>query len=638
MSLPPSLKQPSVRRLWLLRLARVLLSVFFGFLLTHVNLNYIESWLYDFRVQTRPDRQPKAPIKLILVKPETIEALKGPPKFEQYAQLFEKLSEESPKYVILSVKLEEVEGSIQDKLKFVEATRKLNNFFVTTNELEMKGEQGKTRLPPPFESVPVASAPKTQDTNILAKDGVTRRMLISAYENQRMLHTRVAQDLNPQIKDLSQIRGQIDLFETKQVYINFKPNHTFPEISFDKVLNGNFRKGDFKDQVVIIGFDYRRSFQDYIMTPYNREAVLSMSVSEMHANMIDTLVENSAPIQAPEWINLVLTILISILTVHVALTVRPSTGLLMMGATLVGYSVFSWVTFWPLGLWLNMAHPVMAVFLCYYFFIPYRLIIENRRSWEYYQKNKLLKQVEELKTNFISMMSHDLKTPLARIQGMTDLILNDSLKISSQQREAIDTIRQSSDDLLKFISKILNYGRIESQGVELHLQSKDVNTLIEEVVKKHEFLAKLKKIQITLELDTLFPIPVDADLMKQVFSNLIENAIKYSPEDTKILISSEEAGSKIIIQVADQGPGIPSDELPHIFMKFFRSKNAKSSLIKGSGLGLYLAKYFTELHQGSLFVESTYGQGSTFTVELPLARDSVKSEFGGTNVKSISRR
>jgi signal transduction histidine kinase len=112
--------------------------------------------------------------------------------------------------------------------------------------------------------------------------------------------------------------------------------------------------------------------------------------------------------------------------------------------------------------------------------------------------------------------------------------------------------------------------------------------------------------------------------MRQVFSNLVENAIKYSPEDTKILVSSEETTSKVIVQVADQGSGIPADELPNIFMKFFRSKNAKSSPIKGSGLGLYLAKYFTELHKGRIFVESSHGNGSTFTVELPVKQ-------GGTN-------
>lgn len=271
-----------------------------------------------------------------------------------------------------------------------------------------------------------------------------------------------------------------------------------------------------------------------------------------------------------------------------------------------------------------MAAPLMAGFLVYYFFIPYRLIIENRRSWEYYQKNKLLSQVEELKTNFISMMSHDLKTPIARIQGMTDVILSDQVTLSSQQREAVDTIKHSSDDLLKFISSILNYGKIQSEGVELHMQSKDINSILQEVVRKHEFLAKVKRIQIVSELEPMFPIPMDPDLMRQVLSNLVENAIKYSPDDTKILVTTEEKDNVVVIQVADQGPGIPEDELNNIFTKFFRSKNVKSTQIKGSGLGLYLAKYFTELHKGRIFVESKDGKGSTFTVELPM-------EQGGAN-------
>jgi signal transduction histidine kinase len=102
-----------------------------------------------------------------------------------------------------------------------------------------------------------------------------------------------------------------------------------------------------------------------------------------------------------------------------------------------------------------------------------------------------------------------------------------------------------------------------------------------------------------------------------VLSNLLENAIKYSPENSKILITSEEVDNKVVLQVSDQGMGIDPEDLPNIFMKFFRSKNAKSSPVKGSGLGLYLAKYFVELHGGSISVESALGQGTTFTVELP---------------------
>ena len=150
------------------------------------------------------------------------------------------------------------------------------------------------------------------------------------------------------------------------------------------------------------------------------------------------------------------------------------------------------------------------------------------------------------------------------------------------------------------------------------MQAKDINQILKEVVKKHEFLAKLKHIQLITEFEPLFSLHVDPELIKQVFSNLVENAIKYSPENSKVLVSSEEANGKVIVQVADQGIGIPQDEQANVFMKFFRSKNAKTSPIKGSGLGLYLAKYFVELHHGVITVESSAGMGSTFTVELPI--------------------
>lgn len=216
------------------------------------------------------------------------------------------------------------------------------------------------------------------------------------------------------------------------------------------------------------------------------------------------------------------------------------------------------------------------------------------------------------------MMSHDLKTPIARITGMTEVIYKDPVQLSPHQREALDTIRHSSDDLLKFINAILQYGSIESQGVQLHKQSKDINALVAEVVKKHQFLANVKKIKIIQELEPMFPTSVDPELMKQVFSNLLENAIKYSPEESTVHIRTREEGDSLIIEFQDQGMGIPQEDLPNIFMKFFRTHNAKTTTIKGSGLGLYLAQYFVELHKGKITVDSSQDKGSKFTVELPL--------------------
>src|SRR5690606_31631975 len=133
---------------------------------------------------------------------------------------------------------------------------------------------------------------------------------------------------------------------------------------------------------------------------------------------------------------------------------------------------------------------------------------------------------------------------------------------------------------------ILDLGRIESEEVKLHLQSKDINSLLEEVLRKYEFQAKQKNIQFVKEFEPLFSTKIDVDLMRQVFSNLIENAIKYSPEWSKVLVSTEELEGQIIVQVADQGIGIPSTEISNVFMKFYRSKEVKNTPIKGSGLGL----------------------------------------------------
>lgn len=620
MHLPPSLNESATvpgQRLsrYSLVLLRVVFASVIAFFLSQVKLDYIEGFFYDLRVRARPTQPTSGNIQLVLLDSQSVQNLKSDMNALILKSALEKIKAQGPRFVLLDIHMEELKGTLEEKKALAKVASSFPGLFVVTDQLALKGEVNSLALAPPFEEIPVASAPKTSDLKIYAKDNVTRRMLVS-YQGQPMLHAKIAATYNSTVLDLNAIQGQFEFAGSQQVYIDFRPTGTYPRHSFSDAINNMIPANSLRDKIIVVGQNTEQTARDYILTPYSRE-ILAMPTAEMHANMLDTMILNSAPRLAPTWLNAVLILLISILTIHVVLSMKPIAGLLILGQTLLIFTILCYFAFWPLGIWISMAVPVLAIFLCYYFFIPYRLIVENRRSWEYFQKNQILSQVEELKTNFISMMSHDLKTPIARIQGMTDVILTDATPVSSQQREAVDTIKHSADDLLKFINAILNYGRIESEGVQLHLQSKDINNLLKEVIRKHEFLAKVKRIQIVSELEPMFPIPMDSELIKQVLSNLVENAIKYSPEDTKILVSSEEKDEKVVIQVSDQGPGIPADELNNIFMKFFRSKNAKSSPIKGSGLGLYLAKYFTELHEGNLSVESNYGNGSTFTVELP---------------------
>ena len=138
------------------------------------------------------------------------------------------------------------------------------------------------------------------------------------------------------------------------------------------------------------------------------------------------------------------------------------------------------------------------------------------------------------------------------------------------------------------------------------------------MVKKSKYSANRKNIEIITEFEPLFSVKADEDLLKQVFANLIENAVKYSPNDSRILVSTEEVNGRMVVQVADQGRGISEEDLDNVFEKFYRTSDVVNTDIAGSGLGLFLARYFVELHHGDIDVESQPGQGSTFTVRLPM--------------------
>jgi signal transduction histidine kinase len=594
---------------------RIGLALVIAFLICQFPFDYIESVFYDARVRLKPISKRSGHVELIAVDPPTIERLHRVPNAKDHIQMMRHLKASGPKAVVYLINPNEIVGSYDELETLAGLWQSQENFLVAVNETAVRGDDDAFRLLPPFEKLSALSSPRTSDLKLFARDDVTRRMFIS-YQDQFSLYPVVAGIFNSEAKDESQIHGLFELLGSNQVYIDFRPSQTYLPTSFSLLLEGTTESRIFRDKIVIVGRDIQTTSKDYARTPFSRELV-SMTWLELHANMIDTLILNSAPIRSPRWLDVLVTCLISLLTVYVVSSLKPTRGLTLLALTLINYFLIGFLLFWLGGIWIAMAQPFLAVFVSYYFFIPYRLIIENRKSWEYYQKNKLLTQVEELKTNFLSMMSHDLKTPIARIQGMTDVVLKDPNRLSPRQREALGTLAKSSQELLEFVSSILNLGRIESKQLELHLQSRDPNGLLTEAVEKLEHLAASKNIKIICEFEPLFSVKMDVDLMRQVFSNLIENAIKYSPENTSILITSDESDGKVVIQIADQGVGIDEDELLHVFNKFYRSKTAKVSPTKGSGLGLYLAKYFVELHSGTISVDSRPGVGSTFSVELP---------------------
>jgi signal transduction histidine kinase len=244
---------------------------------------------------------------------------------------------------------------------------------------------------------------------------------------------------------------------------------------------------------------------------------------------------------------------------------------------------------------------------------------QESKRWQAEKKNQYLRELDELKSNFLSLMSHDLKTPIAKVQALTERLAREAKTLSAEQKEILSSIQRSNEELGHYILSILNFQRIESQEIKLHKKSHDINLLVEEVVQRLATLSQDKGVEVRLELEPMFPLELDEQLIKQVLSNLIDNAIKYNKPGTVVTVRSADLSDFVEVVVEDDGVGIEPKQMDRLFKKFSRSEKGTSERVKGTGLGLYLAKYFIELHGGEIGVESEPGKGTRFRFQLPVS-------------------
>lgn len=265
-----------------------------------------------------------------------------------------------------------------------------------------------------------------------------------------------------------------------------------------------------------------------------------------------------------------------------------------------------------------LLHFVTATLAAYFTFLWWKFARQENKRWQAEKKAQYLRELDELKSNFMSLMSHDLKTPIAKIQALTERLTREATSLTHDQREILDAVRRSNEELSAYILSILNFQKIESQALILNRKSHDINILIEEVMERLEPLAFDRKIKLEKNLEPLFAAEFDEQLIRQVLTNLIDNGIKYNAEGTVITIKSDEADNFICVTIEDNGVGIPTEQKENLFKKFSRSDKTTAERVKGTGLGLYLAKYFIELHGGSIQVESELGKGTKFLFTLPI--------------------
>jgi PAS domain S-box-containing protein len=218
--------------------------------------------------------------------------------------------------------------------------------------------------------------------------------------------------------------------------------------------------------------------------------------------------------------------------------------------------------------------------------------------------------IERLKQQFLAMASHELRNPVAAIHGHAQLMQ----RRSSYNERSVNAIIKQSDQLRRLIDDLLLASQIESDRLDLYLSETDV------VAEAHEAVEGLRAERPSLRVEAPpHPILIRADQqrLRQVFANLLTNAIKYSPGNSEVVMGVMQGHEDVRVTVTDHGVGIAPEALPHLFSRFFRAENT-SRQAQGVGLGLYVTHRIVEAHGGRITVESKQGQGSTFTVTLPL--------------------
>ena len=224
-----------------------------------------------------------------------------------------------------------------------------------------------------------------------------------------------------------------------------------------------------------------------------------------------------------------------------------------------------------------------------------------------------LKELYKIKDSFLSNISHELRTPLTSVLGYTELLLEEN--ISQEQRHKLEVILRNSKRLTRLIKSLLDSTLIESRNLQLDMQMLQINDIVAQVVEDMKTMASVKNLPIYTEIPQLHPVKGDRERLIQVFSNIVDNAIKFTITG-EIRITAAEEDENVHIKISDTGIGIPEDKLLQIFDRFYQLDSSDSRKYSGTGLGLWISKNIIDAHGGKIWAESK-NRGSTFHILLP---------------------
>lgn len=231
-----------------------------------------------------------------------------------------------------------------------------------------------------------------------------------------------------------------------------------------------------------------------------------------------------------------------------------------------------------------------------------------------------LRRLENIRQDFVANVSHEIRTPLTSIKGFAETLLDGAIKDSKEAKSFVEIIATQSDRLNAIIEDLLMLARLEQEGGREKLDFSEVSlvTVLQSATQVCAPAAKKKHIKIKLDIDENLKLKINPALFEQAIVNLVDNAIKYSPEEKQVCITTKITKKNTQIIVSDQGTGIEKKHLPRLFERFYRVDKARSRSLGGTGLGLAIVKHIAQVHNGKVGVESTPGSGSQFKIHIPL--------------------
>lgn len=398
--------------------------------------------------------------------------------------------------------------------------------------------------------------------------------------------------------------------------INYRGSpRLFPHYTLGDIFNDEIPADAFKDKIVVIGAESGSSPR--FLTPMG-----PLSRAEILAQVLDNHLENRWIQRLPFGAYAAGLLLLTILAVFLITTYPQSVVLLFfLWIGTLWAALSAWI-FDSFSIWIPAFSPFVLLAATWIIFIGYQATRIERLNAKLQQEQRYLQELEQLKNNFVSLISHDLKTPIAKIQAVLSRLMTQHP--DPALAKDLHSLLDSSEELNKYIQSILKVLRVESRDFKVNREVADINEVIEEALAQLRPLAAERQIAIRSELEPMFSSEFDVTLIKEVLVNLIENAIKYTPAGGSIFIRSTEADEQIRVEIKDTGQGISREEIDKVWQKFVRGKD-QDLKTKGTGLGLYLVKYFIELHGGRVSLDSEVGKGSTVSFTLPLVDDTTAS-------------